>query len=140
MASRADVISQTLKKVDTYSDFSTNFIKHPITNELVTVKNEDSIKQAFKNAILTNVGERFFDPFFGSNVRNTLFENFTPFTTEDIIRYVKLTAQQFESRIQIINVAAADNPDQNGIAVSVIFSIINNPTPVTINLFLKRVR
>ena len=140
MATRADTISQTLKKVDTYSDFSTNFVKHPITNELMVVKNEDSIKQAFKNAILTDVFERFFNPFFGSNIRNTLFENFDPFTVEDIIRYVKLTAQQFESRIQIINVGVTDAPDQNAYAVQVVFSIINNPDPVVINLFLKRVR
>jgi hypothetical protein len=94
--SRADAISQTQKKIETYSDFSNSFSKHPITKELVTVKNEDSIRQAFKNLILTNIGERPFNPFFGSNVNRTLFENFGPFVREDIIRYIKI--QNFSTR------------------------------------------
>ena len=84
--SRADVISQTQKKIETYSDFSTNFIKHPVTNELILIKNEDSVRQAFKNLILTNIEERMFSPFFGSNVRRSLFDPFGPFLIEDLRR------------------------------------------------------
>jgi len=138
--SRADAITQTLKKVDTYSDFTTNFIKHPISNELVVVKNEESVKQSFKNLILTNIFERFYNPFFGSNVERTLFENFGPWVVEDLNRYISVAAKQFENRIQILNTQITDNSEQNGISVSIVFSILNNPEPVSINLFLKRVR
>ena len=138
--SRADAITQTLKKVDTYSDFTTNFIKHPISNELVVVKNEDSVKQSFKNLILTNIFERFYNPFFGSNVERTLFENFGPWVVEDLNRYISVAAKQFENRIQILNTQITDNSDQNGISINIVFSILNNPEPVSINLFLKRVR
>jgi phage baseplate assembly protein W len=138
--SRADAITQTLKKVDTYSDFTTNFIKHPISNELIVVKNEDSVKQSFKNLILTNIFERFYNPFFGSNVERTLFENFGPWVVEDLNRYISVAAKQFENRIQILNTQITDNSDQNGISVNIVFSILNNPEPVSINLFLKRVR
>lgn len=139
-ASRADVISQTQKKVETYSDFSNSFSKHPITNELVTVKNDDSIRQAFKNLILTNIEERFFNPFFGSNVNATLFENYGPFVREDIIRYVKIAARQFENRIEVLFVDIDDQPDKNGLKLNIVFSIINIPEPVSISIFLKRVR
>jgi phage baseplate assembly protein W len=138
--SRADAITQTLKKVDTYSDFTTNFIKHPISNELVVVKNEDSVKQSFKNLILTNIFERFYNPFFGSNVERTLFENFGPWVVEDLNRYISVAAKQFENRIQILNTQITDNSEQNGISINIVFSILNNPEPVSINLFLKRVR
>jgi len=140
MATRADTITQTLKKSEIYSDFPNNFIKHPITNELVKLKNEDSVRQAFKNLILTNIGERFFDPFFGSNVSRSLFEPLDTFTIEDIRRYIIHSAQQFETRIQLLDISILDVADQNSIAISVMFSIINNPEPVTLNLFLKRVR
>jgi len=138
---RAQAITQTQKKVETYSDFTNNFIKHPVTNELITIKNEDSVRQAFKNLILTNIGERFFNPFFGSNVNRTLFENFGPFIIEDINRYITMAAKQFEKRINLLNVSVTDNSDKNGISINVVFAMINNPTvPINVSIFLKRVR
>jgi phage baseplate assembly protein W len=138
--SRADTISQTLKKVETYSDFSNNFSKHPITNELVMVKNEDSVRQAFKNLILTNLEERFFSPFFGSNINRTVFENYGPFVREDIIRYIKMAAVQFEKRVEVLLVDIVDEMDKNRLKINVVFSIINIPEPVALSIFLKRVR
>jgi phage baseplate assembly protein W len=138
--SRADAVSSLTKKVETYSDFVNSFTKHPITNELVTVKNDDSVRQAFKNLILTNIGERPFSPFFGSNVNRTLFENFDAFTREDIIRYISMAARQFESRIQLLNVSVIDDQDRNGLKINIVFAIINNPEPVNLSIFLKRVR
>ena len=137
---RADAISQTQKKLDVYSDFSDNFIKHPITNELIVLKNEDSVRQAFKNLILTNIDERPFNPFFGSNVNRSLFDPFGPFLVEDITRYINLAANQFESRIQVLNVTITDQSDKNAIGINVVFSLINNPEPISLSLFVKRVR
>lgn len=137
---RAQTISQTSKKLETYSDFSTAFSKHPITNELITIRNEDSVRQAFKNLILTNIGERLFNPFFGSNVTKSLFENYSPFVREDIVRYITNSAKQFENRIQILQINIADLTDKNALQVDVIFSLINTPTPINLSLFLKRVR
>jgi phage baseplate assembly protein W len=140
MASRADAITQLQKKVDTYSDFPNSFAKHPITNELVVIKNEASLRQAFKNLIMTNIGERPFNPFFGSNISRTLFEPYDPFVREDIIRYVTDAAKSFESRINVLGVDVKDVPDKNGMTVNIVFSIINNPEPVAFSIFLKRVR
>jgi hypothetical protein len=33
-----------------------------------------------------------------------------------------------------------DNPDKNGMTVNIVFSIINNPEPMSFSIFLKRVR
>jgi phage baseplate assembly protein W len=138
---RAQAITQTQKKVEVYSDFTNNFIRHPITNELVTVKNEDAVRQAFKNLILTNINERFFNPFFGSNVNTVLFDNFGPFMIEDIVKYVNMSAKQFENRVTVLSVTVTDQSDSNAIAINVVFSLINNPTvPLQLNLFVKRVR
>lgn len=137
---RADTISQTQKKIETYSDFSNSFSKHPITKELVTVKNEDSIRQAFKNLIMTNIGERPFNPFFGSNVNKTMFENYGPFVREDIIRYIRMAVRQFEQRISLLGIDIVDQQDKNGLKINIVFSIINTPEPVNLSIFLKRVR
>lgn len=138
--SRADAVSSLTKKVETYSDFANSFTKHPISNELLTLKNEDSVRQAFKNLIMTNIGERPFSPFFGSNVTSTLFENFSPFTREDILRYITMAARQFERRIQLLNVSVTEDQNRNGLKINILFSIINTTEPVTLNIFLKRVR
>jgi phage baseplate assembly protein W len=104
------------------------------------LRNEDSIRQAFKNLIMTNLNERFFNPLFGSNVNATLFENYGPFVREDIIRYIKMAAMQFEKRINVLGVEVEDQPDKHGLKINIVFSIINIPEPVALSIFLKRVR
>ena len=137
---RADSITQTAKKIETYSDFPNNFTKHPMNNELLILKNEDSIRQSIKNCILTNIGERFFDPYFGSNINRSMFENFGPFMVEDMTRYISKTINDNEPRATLLNVQILNDPDKNTISVNIVFSIINNPQPITMTLFLKRVR
>ena len=140
MVSRADSIGQLYYKADTYSDFSNAFTKHPITQELITLKNEDSVKQAVKNLILTGIGERLFDPFCGSNISRTLFENFDPFTSEDIVKYINKSIRLYEPRVDQIIITPFNDPDRNGISINIVFNLINKPDPIQLNLFLKRVR
>ena len=140
MVSRADSIGQLYYKADTYSDFSNAFTKHPITKELITLKNEDSVRQSVKNLIMTGVGERFFDPFFGSNVNQCLFENFGPFTAEDIVKYINNSVRLYEPRVDQMMVTPLNDPDRNGIAINIVFTLINKPDPVQLSIFLKRVR
>jgi len=140
MVSRADSIGQLYYKADTYSDFSNAFTKHPVTKELVVLKNEDSVKQAVKNLILTSVGERLFDPFFGSDINRTLFENFTPFMAEDLVKYINKSIRLYEPRVNQIQITPLDDRDRNGITINILFTLINKPDPVQLNIFLKRVR
>lgn len=138
--SRADAISKQIQQNEVYSDFLTSFNKHPLNGELLAVKNEDSIKQAFKNLILTNIGERLFDPFFGSTVNSSLFELYTPFLVEDVQRSIQVAASNFESRINILDISILDDIERNAYSVSILFSIINRPDPVQLDLFIRRVR
>jgi len=138
--SRADLITQTQKKMETYSDFTNNLTKHPITNQLVILKNEAAVRQAFKNLIYTNIFARFFNPFFGTNINASLFELDTPFLIEDIRTAIMLSQGQFEPRVTIVNLSILDSPDQNGFAVNIVFQIVNNPNPVSLSILLKRVR
>lgn len=138
--SRADQITQTQRKIETYSDFTNNLVRHPVTNQLVVLKNEDAVRQAFKNLIYTNVFARFFNPFFGTGVTSSMFELDTPFLIEDLKTSINLSARQFEPRVQIINLTIMDSPDQNAISINIVFQLVNNPTPITLPILLKRVR
>lgn len=137
---RADLITQSKKKVDTYSDFTNNLAKHPITNQLVVLKNEDAVRQAFKNLIYTNIFARLFNPFFGTDINASLFELATPFLIEDLTTAINLSAKQFEPRVQILNLSIPPLDDTDSIAITIVFQLINNPTPITLPILLKRVR
>ena len=138
--SRADSKPNLKNNNIVYSDFTNNFIKNPITNQLICIKNEDAVKQAFKNLILTNIGERFFNPFFGSNVERTEFELFGPFVVEDLTRYINDAAKQFESRVSLANVTFSPQPDSNEMAINIVFYIINTTEPQNMSIFLQRLR
>ena len=59
-----------------YSDFYSNFDLELVKKDLLSYKNEDSVKRSIRNILLTDRGERFFNPTFGSDIRKILFENF----------------------------------------------------------------
>jgi phage baseplate assembly protein W len=141
MVTRADKYTQIGKKQEYFSDFLNNFQKHPITNALAKITNEDSIKQSLKNLILTNVGERMFEPNIGSNVMRTLFEPNDNVTIESIKYYINNTVTQIEPRVNLLNVSVYSTPDEGAFQVNIVFSVINNPTtPITLDFILRRVR
>ena len=74
MQTRSDFISQTYTQPDTFSDFLDDFTAHPVTGDIVRIKNENSIRQSVKNLVMTSMGERPFQSYIGSNVYNSLFE------------------------------------------------------------------
>ena len=138
--SRADTITQANRIQLNYTDCTDNFVKKPVTNQLVILKNEDSVRQAFKNLMLTNPGERLFNPFYGSGITGLLFENFTPFLIRDITSQVLNTAEMFEPRINILNVQVTQADDNNALFVTITFSLINTGGQFTLNLPIQRVR
>ena len=44
-----------------FKDISLSFKRHPITNDIIPLKNEDAIKRSVQNLVRINVGEVFFD-------------------------------------------------------------------------------
>ena len=50
-----------------FKDINITFKKHPVTNDLVVSRDASAIKQAISNLLLTNRGERPFNPDYGSN-------------------------------------------------------------------------
>lgn len=139
--SRADLISQTRKKIETYSDFTNNFYKNPVTNELAVITNEASVTQAFKNLIKTTLGFRMYNPFFGSTIYESLFELDTGFLVEDITNSVMVAASQFEKRVLVLQLNVAIEADTDTIIIYIVFAMINNPkVPLNMKIILNRVR
>ena len=137
---RADKLTVSKKQQEYFSDFLNSFAYSPVNNNLAKVSNEESVKQSLKNLILTSLGERIFQPNIGSGVNNLLFENSTRPTLNSIEFNIQNTIKYNEPRVNIIDVKAKETTNPNAVQVDIVFSMINNPEPISINFILKRVR
>ena len=69
-----------------------------------------------------------------------LFGLATPQTKHDIETAIKMCIDNFEPRAKVISVVVHTDADKNGFRVDLTFQVINVPEPVTIELFLERLR
>ena len=113
-----------------FKDISLDFENpHPITNDLKVLKNEDAIRRSIRNIVQTIPTEKFFDSLFGSDVRSSLF-NFIDFGTASNIRsQIEIAIDNFEPRVENVNVIVDPNPDENTFEVTVIFDIVGQEFP-----------
>lgn len=143
---RAEVLTGTTKKTEFFSDFLNSFAKSPVGNQLARVTNEKSVNQSLKNLILTNLGERFFQPNIGSNVYNTLFEPNFQESMGTLELYIQNTIKNNEPRVNLINVRVTNIFNVNSVSkeneleITIFYNLINNPEPINLSFILKRVR
>jgi phage baseplate assembly protein W len=123
-----------------FKDLDLNFNIHPVRKDINLHKNEYAVISSVKNLILTNYYERLFQPDIGSNVRRLLFENVDNLMAARVEKAIEETILNFEPRVQISKITAIPDSDYNRYDIVLEFFIINNPSPITINFFLERIR
>jgi len=128
------------KKRNLYSDFYKDLTINPITGDLALRTNEDAIKESIKNLILTDRGERLFQPTIGSDVRASLFENATPVTLKILEERVRDVINNFEPRVSIIDIDVTSLYDDNRVQVTIYFYVKNREEPLSVDVFIERVR
>ena len=112
-----------------FKDISLSFEPHPITQDLQILKNENAIRRSVRNIVETIPTERFFQPLLGSDVRSSLFE-FVDFGTASVIeRQIIIALDNFEPRIDNVQVQVDPFPDRNSFNVTVLFDIIGQESP-----------
>ena len=126
---RIDYYTQLDVKQEYFSDFLSSFDKSPLSNDLARLRSDNSVKQSVRNLVLTNLGERLFQPDVGGNVSHMLFEPFTGFTADDLKKDILNTIKQNEPRVSAsdLTVQVIPNADQNQFTVNIFFYIMNNP-------------
>lgn len=123
-----------------FSDIDLNFTPHPVTGDLVRRFDEQAIKQAVKNLILTKHFERPFHSELGSPIMSLLFEPMTPLTTLMVRRSIIDLISNFEPRVELLDVDVVSSPEQNSLYVTIVFKIVNTERPITLDLLLERTR
>ena len=141
MSDRAGKFTIETKKRILYSDFLMNFDINPFTGILARSTNEESVKNALKQLILTDCGERFYDSNKGSRIKQTLFELFDIGLYDAMKMQIKSTCAQYEPRALIQDVQIDRGPDNNEFTVSITFGIVNIPDQYySISVAVNRVR
>jgi phage baseplate assembly protein W len=113
-----------------FKDISLSFKRHPVTNDIAVITNEDAIKKSVINLVRTRIGERFFNSLLGSRVEDMLFELATLDITDPVEEEIRNTIVNFEPRVILRQVNVDLRPDQNQMLVSIIYDIVGLPSPV----------
>ena len=135
-----NLLTGNSKKINLYSDFKKDLEISPLSDDLTLLKDEDAVKESIKNLILTDRGERLFQPNLGGNIKAMLFENITPGSLKFIEEQVTTTIKLHEPRAELIGVTVGTTRDENTVAVQVEFYITNQEAPVELSVFLERTR
>ena len=112
-----------------FKDISLSFDAHPVTKDLTVLKNENAIKKSVRNLIQTLPTERFFNSALGSEVRDSLFDFVDIGTASVITQQIETCLDNFEPRIDNVQVEVLPRPDDNEFEVTVFFDIVRQDTP-----------
>lgn len=128
------------KNTRLFSDLDLSFEKHPSTKDIFAKYDDNAVKNAVKNLILTKHFERPFHSEIGSNVNAMLFEPATPATTAIIRQNIIDVINNFEPRVEITQIDVESSPDSHDMFVRIIFKIRNTQRPITVEFTLDRTR
>ena len=112
-----------------FKDINLSFKRHPVTSDVVTIRNEDAIKRSVKNIIFTILGEKPFLPRFGSVINDALFDLNTSLNEIRIKDEIVTSLKNYEPRIDNIKVNVSVYPDSNEMNATVQYDIVGLPTP-----------
>lgn len=123
-----------------FSDIDLNFTAHPVTKDITRRYDENAIKASVKNLLLTRNFERPFHSEIGSPIRALMFELPGPMFDVMLQRAIIDVINNFEPRVEIIEVLVNDASDENAVYVTLEFKIVNTERPITLDLVLERTR
>ena len=107
-----------------FKDISLSFQPHPVTKDLPVLINERAIIRSVRNLVETIPTERFFDSLLGSDVRDSLFENYSRGQVSIIEDQIRETCKRYEPRVDNVGVSVDSNPDDNTLNVKIFFNIV----------------
>jgi phage baseplate assembly protein W len=112
-----------------FKDISMTFQKHPLTNDILALKNESAIARSVRNIVFTTPGEKIFNQDFGSSISKALFENINDISANIIKGEITSSLTNYEPRIKLKKVQVDPNFDQNEFNVTIFYEIIGADVP-----------
>lgn len=112
-----------------FKDISMTFQVNPLNSDLIGLKNENAIARSVRNIVFTLPGEKFFDEDFGSRISASLFENIDDISAAEIIDEIRQSIINYEPRVDLLDVQAFPNFDNNQFDVRIVYEIIGADVP-----------
>ena len=112
-----------------FKDISLSFTKHPVTNDVTVLKNEDAIKKSVINLCRTRINERFFNDLLGTSIEDSLFETNLDDIASFLEREISVLLKNFEPRITLTNVIVESLVDSYELQIRIEYEITGLPFP-----------
>lgn len=128
----------TTRKVN-YIDIDLTFAVRP-SGDVYKKTDAAAVKQAVKNILLTNPGEKPFNENFGGGLSRLIFELVDVDAEDEIEDTIRYAINNFEPRAKLLSVVTNIKPDQNSIGVVITFQIVSTDEVVTLQTSISRVR
>ena len=112
-----------------FKDISLSFEPHPVTGDLTVIKDANAIKRSVRNLVQTIPRERFFNSNLGTDIRGSLFD-FVDFGTASVIQQqIQTTIENYEPRVDNLEIEVIPRPDDNEFEVNIFFDIVGQQFP-----------
>ncbi len=112
-----------------FKDISMTFQSNPLNDDLIALKNENAIARSIRNIVFTLPGEKFFNASFGSRITESLFDNIDEITATIIVDEIRESIETYEDRVQLIDVLADPNFENNSFDLTITYEIIGRNIP-----------
>ena len=112
-----------------FKDISMTFQVNPLNSDLIGLKNENAIARSVRNIVFTLPGEKFFNEDFGSRISASLFENIDEISAAEIVDEIRQSIVNYEPRVELLDVKAFPNFDNNQFDVLIVYEIIGADVP-----------
>ncbi len=112
-----------------FKDISLSFRPHPITRDVIPLKNESAISRAVKNLVLTHLQERPFNPALGSRIGESLFELMDAVSASIIADEIRNTIDNYEPRVELVDVEVTPYYDSHAYDVLIVYEIVGIDVP-----------
>lgn len=123
-----------------YTDIDLNFKAHPVTGDILKLKDDAAIVASVSNLLQTDYYSRLFQHNIGSDLRKILFEPIDDFTAIRLKDSIEQVIGNYEPRATVESLFVAPNYDELRYDITLTLSIVNLTNPITLNFFLERIR
>jgi phage baseplate assembly protein W len=130
-----------MPEFQSFTDFNFNFKPHPVTGDLMLVRDAADIKQSIRSLLLTQRGERLFNSKIGTGLTKLLFDPLDFATSAQIRDEILTVLSNYERRIRVLALTVDPNFDDNGYDINLTYNIVGrDDVPTTTEFFLESAR
>jgi len=119
-----------------FKDISLSFKRHPVTNDILALKDEDAIKRSVQNLIRIQLGEVFFNDLLGTRITGALFELANDDFVDPISTEIETTITNNEPRVSLTDVDVQSQPDNNSLNIKISYELVGLSAPTQILQFV----